>query len=88
MNLNLNYHIEEKMTKEMNRTGVIKSQAKYISTFTMYKYFVRPHLDYGNVLYDQPNNESLCEKVLNTIMQYCYRRYSYHQRDISDKTLQ
>ena len=54
----------------------------------MYKYFVRPHLDYENVLYDQPNNESLSEKVLNTIMQYCYRRYSYHQRDISDKTLQ
>ena len=25
MNLNLNYHIEEKMTKKMNRTGVIKN---------------------------------------------------------------
>ena len=25
--------------------------------------FLRPHLDYGNVLYDQPNNESLCRKI-------------------------
>ena len=25
--------------------------------------FVRSHLDYGDVLYDQPNNESLCQKT-------------------------
>ena len=25
--------------------------------------FVRSHLDYGDVLYDQPNNESLCQKI-------------------------
>ena len=24
---------------------------------------VRSHLDYGDVLYDQPNNESLCQKI-------------------------
>ena len=25
--------------------------------------FVRPHLDYGNIIYDQPNNESLNQKI-------------------------
>ena len=29
----------------------------------IYKSFVQPHLDYGDVLYDQPNNKSLCQKV-------------------------
>ena len=29
---------------------------------TIYKSFVRPHLDYGNVLYHQPNNESMNSK--------------------------
>ena len=26
---------------------------------TIYKYFVRPHLDYGDNLYDNPGNETL-----------------------------
>ena len=29
----------------------------------MYKSFAGPHLDYGDVLYDQPNNESLYRKT-------------------------
>ena len=29
----------------------------------MYKSFVRPRLDYGDVLYDQPNNENLYQKI-------------------------
>ena len=27
------------------------------------KSFVRSYLDYDDVLYDQPNNESLCQKI-------------------------
>ena len=30
---------------------------------TIYKPFVRPHLDYGNVIYDQPNNSRLSDKI-------------------------
>ena len=30
---------------------------------TLYKSFVRPHLDYGDIIYDQPNNESFCNKL-------------------------
>ena len=35
------------------------------SILTIYKSFVRPHLDYGDVIYDQPNNSSLSDKIDN-----------------------
>ena len=30
---------------------------------TIYKSFVRPHLDYGDIIYDHPQNESFCNKL-------------------------
>ena len=33
------------------------------SLLTIYKSFTRPHLDYGDVIYDQPNNDKLSEKI-------------------------
>ena len=33
------------------------------SILTIYKPFIRPHLDYGDIVYDQPNNSSLSEKT-------------------------
>ena len=30
---------------------------------TIYKSFIRPHLDYGYVLYDKPNNENFQNKI-------------------------
>ena len=30
---------------------------------TIYKSFVRPHLDYGDIIYDQPQNEPFCNKL-------------------------
>ena len=32
------------------------------SLLTIYKAFLRPHIDYSNVIYDQPSNESFCER--------------------------
>ena len=29
----------------------------------IYKSFVRPHLDYGDIVYNQPNNASLSDKI-------------------------
>ena len=34
---------------------------------TIYKAFVRPHLDYGDILYDQAYNMSFCHKKLESI---------------------
>ena len=30
---------------------------------SIYKSFFRPHLDYGNILYDKPNNENFQSKI-------------------------
>ena len=64
--LNFNHHIKEKMTKAMKGIGVIKRLSKMLprhSLVTIYKPFVRSHLDYGDILYDQPNNKSFCLKI-------------------------
>ena len=29
----------------------------------IYKAFIRPDLDYGDILYDQPNNAAFCQKI-------------------------
>ena len=33
------------------------------SLLIIYKSFIRPHLDYGDKVYNQPNNSSLSEKI-------------------------
>ena len=30
---------------------------------TIYKSLVRPHIVYGDIIYDQPKNESFCQKL-------------------------
>ena len=64
--LNFSYHIKEKMSKAMKGIGIIKKLSKTLSwhaLITIDKSFVRPHLDYGDVIYDQPNNESFNQKT-------------------------
>ena len=38
---------------------------------TMYKFFVRPHLDYENILYDQTYNSSFHEKQISVQYNAC-----------------
>ena len=55
--LNFNLHIKDKISKEMKRIGVIQKLNKTLlrhSLITIYISFVRPHLDYGDIMYDQP----------------------------------
>ena len=64
--LNFNYHIQEKICKAMQGVGIIRKLSKILprnSLITIYKSFVTPHLDCCDVLYDQPNTESLCQKI-------------------------
>ena len=35
----------------------------HASLLALYKSFVTPHLDYGNVIYDQPNNSCLSDTI-------------------------
>ena len=34
-----------------------------LTDFLKFKSFVRPHLDYGYIIYDQPQNDSFCNKL-------------------------
>ena len=38
------------------------------SLITIYKVSLRPLIDYGDIIYDQPNNNSFCEKL--EVIQY------------------
>ena len=54
------------ISKANKGTGIIKRLSHILprkSLITIYKSFIRPHLDYCDVIYDQPNNESFCSKI-------------------------
>ena len=59
--LNFNHHVKEKNVKANKGIGLIHKLAHVVprqSLLTIYKSFIRHHLDYGDIIYDQPNNES------------------------------
>ena len=54
------------MSKAVKGIGVIQKLNKTFPChflITIYKSFVRPHLYYGDIIYDQPNNESFTQKI-------------------------
>ena len=57
--------IREKISKALKGIGIIKKLKSLIrhSLVTIYKSVVRPHLDHGDIIYDQPNNESVTPKI-------------------------
>ena len=64
--LNFSNHINEKNNKATNGINVIRKMNLSLprsSLLAIYKSFVRPHLDYGDVMYDQPNNSSWSDKI-------------------------
>ena len=64
--LKFSEHINEKLkkvTKSINLLQKLNLTLPRSSLLIIYKLFIRPHLDYGNMVYDQPNNSSLSEKI-------------------------
>ena len=64
--LNFSQHINIKISKANKGIGIIKRLSHILprkSLLTIYKSFIRPHLDYCDVMYDQPNNESFLPKL-------------------------
>ena len=62
MKLNFKLHIKEKISKGMKGIYIIKKISSFLPRkSTVYKSFVSSHLDYGGLIYDQPNNESFCQ---------------------------
>ena len=69
--LSFSEHINEKIKKVVKGISVIKKLNVSLprsSLLRIYKSFIRPHLDYGDVIYDQPNNNRLLVVQYNTAL--------------------
>ena len=65
--LTFKYHVNEKIRKANRGIGVIRKLDNILprsALLTIYRSFIRPHLDYGDVINNQPENESLSSKIL------------------------
>ena len=59
-------HINEKIKKTTKGVNVIRKMNLLLPrslSLTIHKSFVRPHFDYGNVIYNQPKNSHLSDKI-------------------------
>ena len=64
--LNFSEDINEKLkkvTKNINLLRKLNLNLPRSALLIMYKSLIRHHLDYGDTVYDQPNNSSLSEKI-------------------------
>ena len=58
--------LKEKIAKANKGIGIIRKLAYLLpreSLITIYKLFVKPHIDYGDIIYDQPNNDHFCNSI-------------------------
>ena len=59
-------HLSEKFLKARRGIGLINRLREFLprdSLVTIYKAHVRPHLDYGDIIYDCPGNANFTEKL-------------------------
>ena len=64
--LNFGHHITGKSANANKNIDFIKKLNNvllYRALLTIHKCFIRPNLDYGDFIYDQPNNDSFCSKI-------------------------
>ena len=64
--LTFDHHLKEKIAKANRGIGLIRRLRMYVprnSLLCIYKAFVRPHLDYADIIYDQPRNDNFTQKL-------------------------
>ena len=64
--LGFNVHVNQKINKYNRIIGLMKRLSLMLSRnqlLTIYKTFVRSHLDYADIIYDKPFNDSFKEKL-------------------------
>ena len=64
--LSFKEHVDSTISKVNKGISLIKKLSHSLprkSLVTIYKVFLRHLIDYSNISYDQPNNESFCEKL-------------------------
>ena len=64
----LNFYnlIKEKMSEGNKGVGILRKLYNVLprnSLTTIYKSFIQPHLDYGAIIFDPPENESFCTEI-------------------------
>ena len=64
--LTFRHHIDNTLCK-VNKGIPVRKRLRHTlprkSLLTIYKVFLRPLIDYGDIIYDQPHNSSFCEKL-------------------------
>ena len=64
--LNYNTHIREKLRNVYKGIGLLRNISNKLprqALVTIYKAIIRPHLDYGDIVYDKPDNEIFINKI-------------------------
>ena len=64
--INFKQHVDSAILKMNKGISVIKKLRHSLprkSLLTIYKAFLRPLIDYGDIIYDQPQNEPFCDKI-------------------------
>ena len=64
--LSFNHHLKFIIDKTTKGIGILRKLRHYIprkSLLTIYKSFIRSHIDYADVIYDQPNNTTFTDKI-------------------------
>ena len=65
--LSFGEHLKSVLKKEISKTvGLLREFQGILprtSLITIYKLFARPHLDYGDIIYDQTFNESFHQRI-------------------------
>ena len=64
--LSFDRHLDEKILKVNKGIALINRVRRFLpreTLLTVYKTFVRPHLDYGDIIYDCPGNAVFTQKL-------------------------
>ena len=64
--LTFQYYVNEKIKKGMKGIGLLRKLQAILSRTSLliiYKSFIRPDLDYSDVVYDQPSNNAFSNKL-------------------------
>ena len=64
--LSYNTHIKEKLSNIYKGIGLLRNLSNKLpreGLVTIYKVFIRPHLDYGDIVYDKPDKETFINKI-------------------------
>ena len=72
--LNFTEHINSKISKCDKLIGIVKKLSFSFprnALLRIYKSFIRPHLDYADIIYDKPNNASFKNKIENVRYRAC-----------------